>query len=292
MPLNTLEAAGNSFLENLIHAGIAVAIALVAWLVLHYLIKSVVTHVRKGTLHQRSFGWVKPVFRNLDPVLRALDNERRIQRASTIGTLLNSLLTVIVVVIAVFYVLLAFHVDIGPLLASVGVVGIAIGFGSQQLIRDFLAGIFITLEDQYGIGDVIQTSEVIGEVQYVGLRITRVLGEDGTLWYLRNGEILRLGNRTKGSYVPSEDPDTAQGTAPAAPAATSGGAAAGAPGGPPAAAGAPGGPADTPPATSHAAPAAGPASVDTDAQAGQRPRTPASSGPATPRTTEPHESAE
>ena len=71
------------------------------------------------------------------------------------------------------------------------------------------------MEDQYGIGDVIQTSEVIGTVEYVGLRITRVVGEDGTLWYLRNGEILRLGNRSKGNYqdpaapTPTEPTDSA-----------------------------------------------------------------------------------
>jgi small-conductance mechanosensitive channel len=222
VPLNTLEAAGNSVLDNLLHAGIAVAISLLAWLLLHYLIRTVVKRAAKGPWRQKGLGWVKPVFRNLDPVMRALDNERRVQRARTIGTLLNSLLTVIVVVIGGFYVLLAFHVDIGPLLASVGVVGIAIGFGSQQLIRDFLAGIFITLEDQYGIGDIIQTSEVIGEVEYVGLRITRVLGEDGTLWYLRNGEILRLGNRSKGSYAArapesaSPEPGPSTSTTPAA----------------------------------------------------------------------------
>jgi small-conductance mechanosensitive channel len=209
LPLNTIEAAGNSFLDNLLHAGLAVGISLIFWLIAHYLIKSVVTHIGKGTWHQRTFGWVKPVFRNLDPMMRALDNERRVQRARTIGTLLNSLLTVIVVVIGGFYLLMAFQVNIGPLLASVGVVGIAIGFGSQQLIRDFLAGIFITLEDQYGIGDVIQTSEVVGQVEYVGLRITRVLGEDGTLWYLRNGEILRLGNRSKGSYEAPEPENAA-----------------------------------------------------------------------------------
>jgi small-conductance mechanosensitive channel len=208
VPLNTIELAGNTLLDNLLQAGIVVVVALITWLVLHYLIRLVINRVEKGTWHQRSFGWVKPVFRNLDPVMRALDNERRVQRARTIGTLLNSLLTVIVVVIAAFYVLLAFQVNIAPLLASVGVVGIAIGFGSQQLIRDFLAGIFITLEDQYGIGDVIQTSEVIGRVEYVGLRITRVMGEDGTLWYLRNGEILRLGNRSKGDYVAQAPVDT------------------------------------------------------------------------------------
>ncbi len=208
MPLQTLEDTSNTVLDNLLHAGIYVGVALVSWLILHYVVRIVVKRAEKGTLAQRGLGWMKPVFRNLDPVMRALDMERRVQRARTIGTLLNSLLTVIVVVITAFYVLLAFHVNIAPLLASVGVVGIAIGFGSQQLIRDFLAGIFITLEDQYGIGDVIQTSEVIGEVEYVGLRITRVKGEDGTLWYLRNGEILRLGNRSKGNYVaPMDEPE-------------------------------------------------------------------------------------
>ncbi|HCC39149.1 MAG TPA: mechanosensitive ion channel protein MscS, partial [Arthrobacter bacterium] len=101
-----------------------------------------------------------------------------------------------------------------PLLTSVGILGIAIGFGAQQLIRDFLAGIFITIEDQYGIGDVIETSEVVGVVESMGLRITRVRSEDGAIWYLRNGEILRVGNRSQGNYVPVQDspeagPDTA-----------------------------------------------------------------------------------
>jgi small-conductance mechanosensitive channel len=89
-------------------------------------------------------------------------------------------------------------INIAPLLTSVGILGIAIGFGAQQLIRDFLAGIFITIEDQYGIGDVIETSEVVGVVESMGLRITRVRSEDGAIWYLRNGEILRVGNRSQG----------------------------------------------------------------------------------------------
>ncbi|MGO4382919.1 mechanosensitive ion channel family protein, partial [Specibacter sp. RAF43] len=213
--MNSLEAAGNTFLENLLQAGIALGIALLAWLMVHYLIHLVVKRAQAepGAWHQRGFGWVRPVFRNLTPLMRALDNERRVQRAKTIGSLLNSILTVIVVVVTGFYVLLAFEVNITPLLASVGVVGIAIGFGCQQLIRDFLAGIFITIEDQYGIGDVIETSEVVGRVESVGLRITRVLAEDGTIWYLRNGEILRLGNRSQGTYTPPEPDD---GPAPAA----------------------------------------------------------------------------
>jgi small conductance mechanosensitive channel len=105
------------------------------------------------------------------------------------------------------YVLNNLNVNIAPLLTSVGILGIAIGFGAQQLIRDFLAGIFITLEDQYGIGDVIETSEVVGVVESMNLRITRVRADDGAIWYLRNGEILRVGNRSQGNYIgPSAPP--------------------------------------------------------------------------------------
>ncbi len=199
-----IASANDGFLDHLILAGITVAVGLVVWLVLHFVIRAVVKSAmsNREPLQHRSLRWAAPMLRNIDPVLRALENERRVQRARTIGTLLHSVLTIVVALVTGFYVLIAFRIDIAPLLASVGVLGIAIGFGCQQLIRDFLAGIFIAIEDQYGIGDVIQTSEVIGTVEYVGLRITRVLGEDGTLWYVRNGEILRLGNRSKGDYHP------------------------------------------------------------------------------------------
>jgi small conductance mechanosensitive channel len=104
------------------------------------------------------------------------------------------------------YVLKNLNVDVAPILTSVGILGIAIGFGAQQLIRDFLAGIFITIEDQYGIGDIIETSEVVGTVEAMNLRITRVRSEDGAIWYLRNGEILRVGNRSQGTYIPPVTP--------------------------------------------------------------------------------------
>ncbi|WP_044572503.1 mechanosensitive ion channel family protein [Arthrobacter alpinus] len=207
--------SNDGILEHLALAGITVAVGLVVWLVLHYLIRIVVKRALtdNSMMEHRSLRWAAPVLRNIDPVVRALENERRVQRARTIGSLLNSIVTAVVAVVTGFYVLIAFQIDIAPLLASVGVLGIAIGFGCQQLIRDFLAGIFITIEDQYGIGDVIQTSEVIGTVESVGLRITRVLAEDGALWYLRNGEILRLGNRSKGNYQPlAEDAMAATGT--------------------------------------------------------------------------------
>ncbi len=175
---------------------ISIGVGVATWLVASFVIAGITKRVAAGTTFFK-----KPHFRWVAPALRALDHQRREQRANTIGSLLNSVVSVLVVVITVMYVLQNLNVNIAPLLTSVGILGVAIGFGAQQLIRDFLAGIFITIEDQYGIGDVIETSEVVGTVESMGLRITRVRAEDGTVWYLRNGEILRVGNRSQGSYV-------------------------------------------------------------------------------------------
>ncbi|MEV7604553.1 mechanosensitive ion channel domain-containing protein [Paenarthrobacter sp. NPDC089322] len=182
---------------------ITVGVGLLVWIVARFIILRITRRVAIGS----SF-FKKPHFKWVQPAIRALDHERRSQRAETIGSLLTSLVSVVVVVIVIIYVLKYMNVDVAPLLTSVGILGVAIGFGAQQLIRDFLAGIFITIEDQYGIGDVIVTSEVIGTVESVGLRITRVRAEDGAIWYLRNGEILRVGNRSQGDYVPLESPET------------------------------------------------------------------------------------
>ena len=200
---------------------VTLGIGLVVWVVARFIILRITRRVAEGT----SF-FKKPHFRWVQPAFRALDHERRAQRAHTIGSLLTSVLSVVVVVIVIIYVLKYLNVDIAPLLTSVGILGVAIGFGAQQLIRDFLSGIFITIEDQFGIGDVIVTTEVIGTVESVGLRITRLRAEDGAIWYLRNGEILRVGNRSQGDYVPEEPavpddvPPAPQGTAPAETAAS------------------------------------------------------------------------
>ncbi|MHC6221270.1 mechanosensitive ion channel family protein [Arthrobacter sp. MMS24-S77] len=195
---------------------VTLGIGLVIWVVARFVILRITRRVAEGT----SF-FKKPHFKWVQPAFRALDHERRSQRAHTIGSLLTSVLSVVVVVIVIIYVLKFLNVDIAPLLTSVGILGVAIGFGAQQLIRDFLSGIFITIEDQFGIGDVIVTTEVIGTVESVGLRITRLKAEDGAIWYLRNGEILRVGNRSQGDYVPEEPaasddvPPAPPGTAPA-----------------------------------------------------------------------------
>jgi small-conductance mechanosensitive channel len=124
--------------------------------------------------------------------------ERREQRAATIGSVLESLSTVVVFGVAVAMALSEVGFDLAPVLASAGIVGVAVGFGAQTLVRDFLSGIFMILEDQFGVGDVIDAGEASGVVEAVALRTTRLRDVNGTVWHIRNGEILRVGNQSQG----------------------------------------------------------------------------------------------
>ena len=124
--------------------------------------------------------------------------ERQRQRVETIGSLLRSVVTFVVATLAVLTIMALVGIPLAPLLASAGIGGVALGFGAQSLVKDFLAGIFMILEDQYGVGDVIDTGEAIGTVEEVTLRITRLSDASGVTWYVRNGEIIRIGNRSQG----------------------------------------------------------------------------------------------
>ncbi|MCW0214728.1 MAG: mechanosensitive ion channel [Pseudonocardia sp.] len=131
----------------------------------------------------------------------AVATARRTQRARTIGSVLRSITSAVVLLIAAVMILAEFGVALGPILASAGIVGIAVGFGAQNLVRDFLSGMFMLLEDQYGVGDIVDLGEASGVVESVGLRITTVRDVQGTVWYVRNGEILRVGNKSQGYAV-------------------------------------------------------------------------------------------
>ena len=130
-----------------------------------------------------------------------LQNQRRAQRANTIGSVLKSAVSFIVLVWCVLAILATVGLDVRPFLASAGIIGLAIGFGAQNLVRDFLSGIFMLLEDQYGVGDVVDLGEATGTIESVGLRVTTLRDVSGTLWYCRNGEIVRVGNMSQGYAV-------------------------------------------------------------------------------------------
>lgn len=124
--------------------------------------------------------------------------DRRAQRADTLNSVLGSTVVLGVGLVVLVMVLEQLGWDVGPLLASAGVVGLAVGFGAQSLVKDVLSGVFMMIEDQYGVGDLIDIGTTSGTVEAVGLRVTRIRDSSGTLWYCRNGEILRVGNQSQG----------------------------------------------------------------------------------------------
>ena len=122
---------------------------------------------------------------------------RRSQRARTIGSLLKSIISGLVTAVAITMILSELGVDVSPILASAGIVGVALGFGAQTLVKDFLSGIFMIFEDQYGVGDIIRVNDVQGTVEAVTLRVTRLRDGNGTVWYVRNGEVRQIGNMSQ-----------------------------------------------------------------------------------------------
>lgn len=124
-------------------------------------------------------------------------SERQAQRVRTIGAVLRSTASVLVFGVAFVMTLAQFHVNVGPILASAGVAGLAIGFGAQSLVKDVIAGIFMMAEDQYGVGDVVNVGSAVGTVEGVTLRIVKIRDLDGGLWYVRNGEITSICNMSQ-----------------------------------------------------------------------------------------------
>jgi small conductance mechanosensitive channel len=146
--------------------------------------------------------------------------ERRRQRSQAIGSVLRSVASFLILGTAALMVLGTFEINLAPLLASAGVAGVAIGFGARNLVTDFLSGVFMILEDQYGVGDSIDAGVASGEVIEVGLRVTKLRGDNGEIWYVRNGEVKRIGNLSQGwstagvdvTVRPDEDLDKVRAT--------------------------------------------------------------------------------
>jgi small-conductance mechanosensitive channel len=139
---------------------------------------------------------------------RAVSAERRQQRALAVGSLLKSVTSFLIFGTAV----ILGHPHPGRTrdqrrapAGIAGIAGVALAFGAQNLIKDFLAGIFMTLEDQYGVGDAVDLGSASGTVTTVGLRTTTIRAGDGTIWYVRNGEVMRVGNSSQGEAVVAID---------------------------------------------------------------------------------------
>ena len=118
-------------------------------------------------------------------------------RAHTMSSVLGGLATATIYTIAFLTILGEFDISLGPLLAGAGIAGVALGFGAQSMVKDFLAGFFMVVEDQFGVGDVIDVGEATGTVEKVTLRATRLRSVDGTVWHVPNGVIQRVGNQSQ-----------------------------------------------------------------------------------------------
>ena len=124
-------------------------------------------------------------------------NRRVRQRAETIGLVLKSVGRASIFILAVMTILGEIGLDVAPLIAGAGIAGVALGFGAQTVVKDFLSGMFMLVEDQFGVGDVIDAGDAIGTVEAVSLRTTRIRSVDGTLWHVPNGTITRVGNKSQ-----------------------------------------------------------------------------------------------
>jgi small conductance mechanosensitive channel len=138
-------------------------------------------------------------------------SERRAQRAATVGSVLKSAVSFIVFLIAFMLILSEVDINLAPFIAGTSIVGVALAFGAQNIVKDFLSGMFMIFEDQYGVGDVIDFEKATGTVEAVGLRSTRLRDVNGTVWYVRNGEVVRVGNKSQGfAQVVLDVPITAE----------------------------------------------------------------------------------
>ncbi len=171
-----------------------IVFALVVRWLLHRMIDRIAARAGEGTVPGViARGRMPQMFLERRPAVA----QRRQQRAATMGGMLKSIATGVVFTVMVFMVVSELGYDIAPLIASAGIIGVALGFGSQSLVKDFLSGVFLILEDQYGVGDVVDAGSATGEIEAVGLRVTRLRDVNGTVWYVRNGEILAVGNMSQ-----------------------------------------------------------------------------------------------
>lgn len=170
-----------------------VLIVVLAWLVV-WLLRATVRRITRRFKESEGRGPLGVRDRRAGVV-----STRRAQRLDALGTVISSAVGFIVWAVALFTILgSTFGLNVGPLLAGAGIIGVALGFGAQDLVKDVLSGMFMLAEDQYGVGDVVDLGQgIIGVVEGVGLRSTRVRDVTGTLWHVPNGEVHRVGNMSQ-----------------------------------------------------------------------------------------------
>ena len=193
-----------------------IVVAVLARIVVHRLITRAVTRATGRPPHFK--------LRAAQAFLEAtsLPADRREQRILALGSLARSAVTMVVFIVALLMVLAEMGFNITTIVAGTSVVAVTVAFGLQSIVKDLVSGVFMLVEDQLGVGDFVDMEKASGTVEEIGLRVTQLRDTDGTVWYVRNGEIVRVGNFSKGGAGAPPPPDASAEASPAArrPAAT------------------------------------------------------------------------
>jgi len=177
----------------LLHVAVIIVVAVVVRIVLQFVIRRVVDRIVNGV--KKKQGAEDTIALQNSPLAAV----RVVQRTRTLGSVLSSVLTSIIVIFAVLSIVTTINKDLtGAFSLITAALGAGLGFGAQNIVKDILNGLFMVGEDQLGVGDVVDLGSATGVVEYVGVRVTQVRDVNGTLWYVRNGEILRVGNMSQG----------------------------------------------------------------------------------------------
>ena len=193
------DATGNALIANWLGTVVPVVVQIILILVATWVITRIAKRLIIAFFERAMRTRINP-FDKREPgeadqtVVR--DGAKR-KRARTLGHLVGSMVTIVCWAVAIIMALSQLGLNVAPLLASAGIAGIAIGFGAQSLVKDYLTGLFLIVEGQYAVGDWIRLDDAEGEVESISLRVTRLRDTNGTVWYIPNGQITRVANQTK-----------------------------------------------------------------------------------------------
>ncbi|MGB8962649.1 MAG: mechanosensitive ion channel family protein [Pseudonocardiaceae bacterium] len=187
------------YADAVVGTGLRILLILVLAVLIRLMVHRTINRLTQVTAEGPPPGLLRPLREHAPESWRGTGMlwHRRSQRARTIGSVLRSGMTLVIYGVACTLVLGELGINLGPIIASAGILGVALGFGAQNLVKDFLSGMFMMVEDQYGVGDVVDLGQATGTVEGVGLRVTTVRDSKGTVWYVRNGEVLRVGNSSQ-----------------------------------------------------------------------------------------------
>lgn len=199
------------FIGALISHGIRIVIILVVAGIVRLIADKLIDRTVRTMSAQRSRGRTRTA--KIVAKTAVFSAERREQRIRALGSLGRSTVLIILLIIVGLMILTELGFNIAALLAGTSIIGIAVAFGVQTILRDIISGIFMLFEDQFGMGDYVRVGDVDGVVEEVGLRVTQIRDADGTIWYLRNGDIAKLANYSQGSGTgkpPGLEPDLSE----------------------------------------------------------------------------------